>query len=76
MTEKHDIEILIAHELSHQWFGNLITPIWWSDAWLNEAFAAYFQYKALELVSNFYSNVNILDENIILFIIQLFLGLS
>ncbi|KAK0077293.1 hypothetical protein PV325_004171 [Microctonus aethiopoides] len=50
MTEKHGIEILIAHELSHQWFGNLITPIWWSDAWLNEAFAAYFQYKALELV--------------------------
>ncbi|CAH0605713.1 unnamed protein product [Chrysodeixis includens] len=40
---KYEVARIIAHETTHMWFGNLVTCHWWSDAWLNEGFANYFQ---------------------------------
>ncbi|XP_014296890.1 aminopeptidase N-like [Microplitis demolitor] len=50
-VEKKDrIIFLVAHELAHQWFGNLVSPVWWDDTWLNEGFAAYFQSKIIDQI--------------------------
>jgi alanyl aminopeptidase len=38
-----------SHELAHQWFGNLVTPVWWDDIWLNEAFATWMGHVALDI---------------------------
>ncbi len=41
------------HELAHMWFGDLVTMIWWNDLWLNESFASYIAYLALEDMGEF-----------------------
>ncbi len=40
---------VIAHEIAHQWFGNLVTLRWWEGAWLNEAFATFMEEKAVDV---------------------------
>jgi len=41
---QQSVASVIVHELTHMWFGNLVTPEWWSYLWLSEAFARYFEY--------------------------------
>ena len=48
LSNKQWVALVIAHEIAHQWFGNLVTMEWWTHLWLNEGFASYIEYLAVD----------------------------
>ena len=56
---KKDVALTITHELSHQWFGDLVTMQWWDDLWLNESFASVLEYFATDAL---YPEFNIWED--------------
>ena len=48
LSDKKYVAIVVAHELSHQWFGDLVTMAWWDNLWLNESFANMMEYYCID----------------------------
>lgn len=51
LTNKFRVASVVAHELAHQWFGNLVTMNFWGDLWLNEGFATWLEYRGTAAIA-------------------------
>jgi aminopeptidase N len=59
---RNRIAYVVAHELAHQWFGNLVTMDWWNELWLNEGFATWVGWLA---VDHFYPEWNVWSQFVV-----------
>jgi len=64
ITGNHTYDTVITHELSHQWFGDCLTPLTWKDVWLSEGFAVYSEAIFIEGTQGFQAMVDYVNSNL------------
>jgi alanyl aminopeptidase len=65
LNRQRECAIVTAHEMAHQWFGDLVTTAWWDDIWLNEAFASWMENKIVEeWKPDWHIDVTVVDDRL------------
>ena len=64
MDDRLERAMVILHEMAHMWFGNLVTMRWWDGLWLNESFATFMSFLALEAATDFDTGWVYFDQKI------------